>query len=253
VLDITLWKVEYLHKEDYYLKFEAPEGKVFTFANASFDEDKDSDVTHAMGLNTTNIISFNPGDEIFHVDAGIISGVLPLQWKDISVERLDRHHALTWITSRELNVDYFEVQRKLENEEDFLAIGQVKAVGNSLEDQKYLFDDQDIVLPGEYYYRVKQYDIDGKSTYSDIVVTKQSIVKEIVLHPNPTSNYVNVNGNFDSEITYEIKVVDKLGRVVYRSLDVNERIDMSDLSNGVYTVIIKNQNTVLYTDRIIKI
>lgn len=248
-----IYKVEYLHKEEYYLKFELPEEMAFTYANASSDEDKDSDVTHEMGINTTSRIAFNPGDEITNIDAGIIFGALPLNWKDVFVEKLDKNHKLTWITSRELDVDYFEVQRKRDIDQDFVSIGEVKAKGNSLEDSNYSIDDTDVEFSGNYYYRVKQYDIDGKFTFSKIVVTNRSGGQGFGLYPNPTSGKVNISGNFDSGSMYEVKLIDKLGRTVMRRSSLFNTIDISDLPNGLYSLIITSENIVVYNDRVIKI
>ncbi len=250
-----IYKVEYLQKEEYYLKFEVPEGLAFTFADAIDDEDMDSDVTHAMGFNTTNLISFNPGDEIINIDAGFISGVLPLQWKDFLVERFEKNHKLIWVTSRELNVDNFIVERRLESESDFYSIGQVKAVGNSLVDRTYNFDDYDIEENGIYYYRIKQVDLDGKFTYSDIQFVNRIVHNKIVNYPNPAVESMTVEG-LDSDEAYTVKIIDSRG-VTAKSLTISgsksNKFDIDELVSGVYELILIQNNTIIYQNRFIKI
>ncbi|MEM9549234.1 MAG: SdrD B-like domain-containing protein [Bacteroidota bacterium] len=253
--DQGIYKVEYLHKEDYYLKFEAPEGTSFTFADASQNEDMDSDVTHAMGINTTNIISFNPGDEIIHIDAGIVAGVLPLQWKDFNVEKLDRKHHLTWITSRELNVDHFVIERKLESEDEFYSIGEMLAVGNSLKDLTYSFEDNNIESTGIYYYRIKQVDVDSKFTYSDIDWVNRTNSKEIVNYPNPARDVITLDG-LNSDEVYYAKLIDSRGQVlksINLSGTITQRIEIGDLPSGVYEILLLSDNSIAYQNSFIKI
>jgi uncharacterized repeat protein (TIGR01451 family) len=250
-----IYRVEYLQKEQYYLKFEAPDEMVFTFAEAGDDEEKDSDVTHAMGINTTNLISFNPGDEIINIDAGIISGVLPLQWKEFKVEKYDRLHALIWVTQRELNVDYFVLEKKLESDPDFYSIGEVKAVGNSIKDQFYDFNDEDVEENGIYYYRIKQVDLDGKFSYSEIRTINRTHSANISNYPNPARESMTVGG-LNSDESYIVKVIDTRGVVVHSTTisgtDVN-KIDIGRLPSGVYELLVVQDNAILYQNKFIKI
>lgn len=250
-----VYKVEYLHKEDYYLKFEAPEGTAFTFANATMDEDMDSDVTHAMGINTTDLISFNPGDEVVHVDAGIIMGALPLDWKSFEVRKMDRQHVLNWSTARELNVDYFAVQRRHESENAFVSIGQVKAAGNSVKDQFYSFDDFDVSQSGVYYYRLEQFDLDGKSTYSEIRLTNRLATDKIINYPNPAHELMTVDGLNEDE-TYTIQVIDSKGVTMISTLhsgSISYQLDIERLPSGVFELLVVRDKNVIYQNRFIKI
>lgn len=251
-----IYKVDYLSKEEYYLKFEAPEGLAFTFANAqSFDDDKDSDVTHAMGINTTDPLFFNPGDQIINIDAGIISGVLPLKWNDFYVERFDKFHSLTWITARELNVDYFDIQRRLESDNEFYSIGDLKAVGNSLKDQKYNFEDLEIDESGIYYYRIKQVDLDGKYSFSDLRSVNRSASKDINNYPNPVFETMTIDG-LASDESYTINLIN-VGGIVVKTLVVDKvqeyKIDLSELTSGVYELIIIYEDAILHQNRFIKV
>jgi hypothetical protein len=250
-----IYEVDYLQKEEYYLKFEAPNGYMFTMADSSNDEETDSDVTHAMGLNTTDPISFNPGDLIKHVDAGIISGLLPLSWKDFYINAEDEENFIYWSTSLEINVDYFEIERRLENENSFSSIARTKAVGYSTKVSEYQYGDSDVENDGLYYYRIKQIDKDGKFTYSDIRTVQRKSQNDIRNFPNPVVETMSIEG-LDSDQTYNVKVI-SAGGIVTKSIVTNNietyNIDTRDLIAGMYEIIILQNDKLIYQNRFIKV
>nr|WP_287422408.1 BspA family leucine-rich repeat surface protein [Candidatus Brachybacter algidus] len=75
---------------------------------------------------------------------------------------------LTWITSAELNNDYFEIWRGTKAEK-FALIGSVKA-SNNINGGTYSFRDDTDLKPGEnYYYKIKQVDFNGAFSIFDII------------------------------------------------------------------------------------
>ena len=252
-----IYKVEYLHKEEYYLKFEAPEGLSFTLADISDNEDIDSDVTHAMGINTTDPISFNPGDEIINVDAGIMSGILPLTWKEFKVSTAEFKNDLIWSTSLEINVDNFEIERKLENESSFIGIDQIKAVGNSTKESGYQYSDRSIDFEGLYYYRIKQIDLDGSFSYSEIRQVDRKRNNSISLYPNPTSRKIILKGDFVEDQNYAVQVINSIGKTVIHLVDSSQdgqmEVDLEEIPSGVYQVLIRDGISLLYSEKLIKL
>jgi uncharacterized repeat protein (TIGR01451 family) len=247
-----VYTVEYLMKEEYYLKFEAPEGFGFTFANTTSD-DMDSDVNHSMGLNTTSPRFFNPGDKINNVDAGIVNGVLPVVWNGINVFKEEKHNLLTWKTSQELNVENYIIERRLGSEDRFIDIGTTKAAGNSNVEQTYNFIDEDVSYEDKYYYRVRQIDFDGKYSNSNIVVTERLGNGRYNMYPNPTAGKLNIDGHFDEGESYSVQVINNLGQVVMQSSTPRNGVELDELPNGVYSIIIKKNDEVLHQDKIIKL
>ena len=252
-----IYAVEYLQKEAYYLKFEAPEGQTFTFANVSDDEDRDSDVTHSMGLNTTDPIEFKPGDEIIHIDAGIISSVLPLKWEYVDAIRKKNENIVEWATSLEVNVDRFEIQRSLNDARNFETIGSQNAVGNSNKVRNYSFSDKDVGTSGIYYYRIQQYDNDGKSSYSDIVLLSRLKNSDYRIYPNPTADKFVILGSLDAEKEYQIEVVNYLGEVLKKvnkySIENEITYTLDGFNPGVYLIRISDRSGVIFSRNIIKL
>jgi len=78
-----------------------------------------------------------------------------------------------WSTASETNNDYFTIERSA-NAKDFDQIVQITGAGNSNSLTHYSFDDTE-PLPDINYYRLKQTDYDGTTTYSKIVAVHNSM------------------------------------------------------------------------------
>ena len=102
-----------------------------------------------------------------------------------------------WQTALEINNDYFTVERSGDGE-NFVAIGTVKGAGNSTVEINYLWTDEN-PLNGVSYYRLKQTDFNGNSSYSEVVPVSMSTPASITIYPNPASteafmNFTNLTG-----------------------------------------------------------
>lgn len=76
-------------------------------------------------------------------------------------------------------------------------------------------------------------------------------IKNFKLYPNPFSDFININ-NRESKYL-EIKIIDILGRVVFRKeyFDANIKLNLSQLTNGVYIITI-NDKININTFKIVK-
>ncbi len=145
----------------------------------------------------------------------------------------------SWVTATETNNDHFELERS-KTGISFAKIGTMRGYGpgTSVHNMDYKFQDED-VCTGTVYYRLKQVDIDGRFTYSEIVAVscKNSLLS---IAPNPASSSLKLNF-FESQAgNISVEVTDLLGQVVLTKSYVVEKgfndrnIDISILSNGVY-------------------
>ncbi|MBK9581455.1 MAG: hypothetical protein IPO48_05955 [Saprospiraceae bacterium] len=71
--------LEGLEKQAYYLKFTPPAGYYATVARATTD-DKDSDVDHSFGSNTTRAFDMQPANAYENIDMGLAFSPLPVNW-----------------------------------------------------------------------------------------------------------------------------------------------------------------------------
>ena len=84
-----------------------------------------------------------------------------------------------------------------------------------------------------------------QSPISGVGIEEPALSEMINLYPNPTSDVVFVGYEFSSEQNLEINVVNGLGQVVMSTTEANAltgkvRLDVADLANGVYYVVISN-------------
>ena len=73
---------------------------------------------------------------------------------------------LKWTTATETNNRGFEIQRS--NNGEFATIGFVKGSGTTSEVHSYSFVDKKVEV-GKYSYRIKQTDLNGQFSYSNVI------------------------------------------------------------------------------------
>ncbi|MDX1685026.1 MAG: SdrD B-like domain-containing protein [Saprospiraceae bacterium] len=232
---------------DYFLKFDPPSGYMFTTPNATLEE-FDSDVDGSNGPRTTTFFHVNPGEHEPDVDAGLVSGFLPIELLDFNAVLNGDRVDVTWRTAVELNTDFFEVERRHESEKDFTVIGEVEAAGTSYSPQDYLLKDFDVQETGLYYYRLRQVDRDGAFGYSEIrVVEVKGTINTINLYPNPTSDLLTLELYLNKGSQFSIDLQDEMGRTVpdhYIEIDAKagynkHQIDVRNIPSGVYIIRLK--------------
>lgn len=121
-------------------------------------------------------------------------------------------NVLTWVTSSELNSNYFAVERSI-NGRDFSVIGMVKAVGYSQSATTYHYTDE--ALKGTVYYRLRCVDTDRSYRYSNIITIKRNSMYETSLsvYPNPAAQTLNLLIISTNSEMAHIRIYDMLGRM----------------------------------------
>lgn len=100
---------------------------------------------------------------------------------------------ITWETTKEWENSHFEVERSLTGVDGYIMVGEVEAVGYSDLISTYTYVDHNLPIhKGFVYYRIKQVDMNGKSTYSETVGVivdnaEKSSASKWVAYPNPTN------------------------------------------------------------------
>ena len=167
---------------------------------------------------------------------------------------------ISWATANEKNSDHFELERS-QNGIDFTLLTKLNGAGNSNTLLNYSWIDTD-PLNGNSYYRLKDVDIDGDFTFSEVKSVhfdaKQSTssLSAFMIYPNPSNgNYINLKMNeelmhHNSEIL-SLELYDMHGQKVYSSYnqlknsgsDLNLRFNNA-LQPGVYSVTIITKTSV---------
>lgn len=166
---------------------------------------------------------------------------------------------LEWTTATEINNDYFVLEKSIDGI-DFIPLTTVDGAGNSNQPTNYEFIDYN-PYRGITYYRLKQTDFDGKTTFSIIEPVANDFVETTLdnVRPNPTTNgiyfdfYTTTSGTLDIEIfDYTGKLVLKEERFVEEGKSVING-NLSQLSNGLYTLkVMFGKTEFISTQKIIK-
>ena len=165
----------------------------------------------------------------------------------------DNSVLLSWQTTSETNNQYFGVERS-GNGTDFAQIGEVKGSGTTNVIQNYSFTDPG-PSAGINYYRLRQVDMDGHSTYSPVVTVQIQSKFAFSILPNPVHDLLKINIAGTPEAKGVFRIIDlggKLLMTVNATLDNDQQIDVSSLTSGSYILqYFSDKNT--YTTKFIKL
>ena len=162
---------------------------------------------------------------------------------------------LTWNTSEEFNNSHFDVERSA-NGQAYTKIGTVK--GNGGANNVYQFTDNG-PLASVNYYRLKQVDIDGQSTYTRALVLRKEL-GDITARaaPSPFTSFINLSYKLAKEEKINIRLYDQVGRIVrtwstrggtgVNTINLN---GLDKLPRGTYTVELTSE-TVSFRQQVLK-
>ncbi len=194
------------------------------------------------GTNAVVDVCHNP------LDGGNPDILLPVDFLYLSAICHDEYTEINWTTAIEINNDYFTVQRSADAE-NFVDVAHLNAIGNSyIPTDYYYFDDE--ATSGLHYYRIKQTDFDGYSSYSDMVqVNCASELDCISMSPNPCGDFMDVRVNDSGVKFFNIRTM--VGDVVL-SFEISETNEMyrisglSSLPSGIYVLEIGTESLSSY-------
>lgn len=145
------------------------------------------------GYGTDHVVKaiFSSGFSGFAI--GVVDAVLPVSWLRFEATQKDGNVQLRWSTAAEVNNSYFDVQVSTDGV-GFNTIGTLrsKGVANNTTDYEY-----EHLNPGagKLFYRIKQVDRDGKSTFSKITVLFIPAVgyHRLTVYPIPAGNSITLH------------------------------------------------------------
>ncbi|MDB5190544.1 MAG: type sorting protein [Segetibacter sp.] len=161
---------------------------------------------------------------------------LPMKLTGFLVKHDGRRIRIEWTTANEQDNDRFEIERSA-NGRSWQIVSTVKAKGTSSAATNYsAFDNSPI--NGINYYRLKQYDLDGKSTLSEVRSVKLGDAKYIVtVTPNPARSAINFKLENHSPANILAVLCDANGKIVHSETFKNVQ------ANGLNKLNLKQQPT----------
>jgi photosystem II stability/assembly factor-like uncharacterized protein len=163
-----------------------------------------------------------------------IPALLPINLTNFKGYTKEQHVKLNWQTGMEQNNSGFEVLRSTPNGKAE-TIGFVRSKGNSSLPQSYSFTDEP-TGGNVFHYQLKQIDLDGKNTFSNILKIKLDISSlSLTNYPNPFSNQTTINYSLPVAVNVTLTFRDQFGNVVKNILNKHQ-------SEGNYALTV-NTNT----------
>jgi hypothetical protein len=194
-------------------------------------------------MNLTTVTLFVQGDGINYTTIAYpLVTVLPVKLVDFSAKENQQYVKLNWTTATETDNDFFTVERST-NETDWTAIQKVKGAGNSSSLLSYEAYDY-APVNGKAFYRLKQTDLNGAVTYSEIkVVNRTEAAKGLSIYPVPNiGNTINIAGISDYK-NYDLQVLNAGGHILFSSVLSKASVELPSLATGIYFVRVKNKAT----------
>ncbi len=157
------------------------------------------------------------------------NGPLPVELVSFDAYPGNGQVLLKWVTASELNNEKFLVERGT-NAGNFVTIGGLDGSGTTYARTEYKWvDRQPLDLA---YYRIKQVDFDGTTSYSKTirVVLDKSNLEELVVYPNPTQQQnIFIRGFVPSNSDkVSVRLIDVMGKTY-----LNTITDPNEFLNGV--------------------
>lgn len=174
----------------------------------------------------------------------IIPGSIPVTWSGFTAEKSGNTALLKWSTAQESNSLKYVVERSNDGIQ-FSSIGEVNAAGNSSSTSNYAFTDNS-PNDGKNYYRIRQVDIDGKASYTDIrSLVFESLLTKISISPNPAKDKIllTIKGKLENT---KVLLLNTAGQVLSTHMIKNEKtnINLPGLASGVYYLKVINKDEV---------
>lgn len=203
------------------------------------DVNMNMDVDIAFGTGNVPILAYMYGGAYVKSLGPIV--ILPLQLTEFNGHIVKADARLSWKTESEENTRSFIIERSIDGRY-YTTAGAVVAA-NKTGINQYTFTDKGVDQLGvsTIYYRLKQVDMDGKSTYSRILTLPIEVsASRVVCYPNPVRSETNITITLQKAEQVQARIINNMGQIVQTqqwqllpgstSLPVN----MGQLPKGLY-------------------
>lgn len=202
--------------------------------------------TEMYTCEATNIQSFSP------FKLGSINMPFPVELISFTGEWLSPTASLLkWETGSESNSAYFSLERGISPYE-LQEINTQKAAGYSTQNLQYSYIDDELPAHANvFYYRLKQVDLDGSTSYSNVVqLSRNQPLNQptVVLYPNPAKDLVTVEVAAGCRLDW----FDAQGKSLNISTSNNNQFNISGIPAGIYFIRATDEKGTQRTARFIK-
>jgi hypothetical protein len=194
-----------------------------------------------------------PGFSEFWLHASFTNSPLPIELLSFTADTKNTAVQINWITASENGNSHFNIERSIDGI-DFSSIVKINGAGNSSQILNYSALDE-TPLDGLSYYRLKQTDYEGGTSYSNIESVEFNGMKDffINLYPNPflgeTTFHTNANLEGSGLIIYN-----SCGQITNQIENLSERtftLHCENLSGGLYFITLLQNGKVMATEKLV--
>ena len=164
---------------------------------------------------------------------------LPIELTSFSVKYIPHTMQLDWETASEINNKGFEIQRSTDGI-TFNKIKWLDAQAGNRQTKSYSFVDENINYNTNYYYRLKQMDFNGVSSFSSVQIVYTPNTKENTFQcfPNPAKEEVNIIFDKKPIDNPTLYFYNQFGELVQEQTlsEASSKINISHLQAGLYFI-----------------
>lgn len=193
--------------------------------NGDMTNNENLGIIQSQGINITAIPSL-----FIKQLSDRLSNAVPVQLINFEATKKEKSVYLSWTTASENNNSHFVVEQSL-NGIDFNKVGQVNGNGTTNQTSQYSFEH---LTPsnGNNYYRLKQLDVDGKITYSNIKIIDFD-VKRFTIKSNIVQHEIEITTNENMDLFFYNTQGQKVKAI---KINGQQKINVSQLSTGMYFI-----------------
>lgn len=200
----------------------------------------------AAGTQVFVAIDGTAGSNCSYTITAFNATVLPITLKYFTAWKRPDANRLTWMTTDERDFSQFEIEKSTDGM-NFTRIGTRAARGGIKTETTYSFDDTEIKTVQ--FYRLKQIDLNGKPSYSNIIrVNRDDITSAKVIFSNRITSILALRLIDMPADQLSLKIIDNSGREV-KSQNVrilpgenSLQLNTGSMSSGIYYLILSAEN-----------
>lgn len=196
-------------------------------------------------IKSSVVSSFSP----FTLGSSTANNTLPVNLLSFTATFENGSAKLVWQTINEVNNDYFNVQHSKDGI-NWSVIIKVNGKNAVLNDYQTVHTNP---INGKNYYRLQQFDKDGKVTYSVIRIVDVNKVKSTILvYPNPTKDgLISVDLGYEVTKAEKYTIVTLEGKVIQQGLltQRQQTINVNTIVSGSYLFKVGSKKTILIVNK----
>ncbi|WBO86133.1 T9SS type A sorting domain-containing protein [Hymenobacter yonginensis] len=172
---------------------------------------------------------------------------LPVELISFQARAAGRDALLTWATASEKDNAHFDVERSADGV-TFAVVGSVRGNGTRSTRTDYAFTDKGAgAAAGTRYYRLRQVDLDGKESTTEVRVVSfdgKGAATLISVYPSPSTDKATLDLLALSQATYQLEVLGADGRRMLRFETTGGRevaLPVAEFAKGTYMIRVSGQ------------